>query len=131
MRHFDGACLLAVRASAHPTFVFGAFCTEPLVPHQRHFGNGECFLYSAADGGTTVRRYGATGKNDYYIMAQPDFVAVGCGEGKFGLWLDQWLAAGSTDPTPTFDNEALVGAGEFGVEAVEVWGLAHPRSPTL
>lgn len=74
----------------------------------------------------------ATGKNDYFVMARQEFVAVGCGEGKFGLWLDEWLNQGSSEVTPTFDcNVPLVEGGKFEVDRVEVWGLAHPKSPTL
>jgi hypothetical protein len=137
MRHFDGACLLVVKAmnGGDDGGRFGAFCTSPLTPHPLHFGSGECFLFThTANPSPTTVKYASTGKNDYYLLARQEFVAVGCGEGRFGLWLDGTLGRGCTSATPTYDNRPLVGGDggdgevEFVVEGVEVWGLAHPRS---
>jgi hypothetical protein len=127
MKDFAGAVLLVIREQAND-MLFGSFATEPLVPHSRHFGTGECFLFSVDRKGKVVK-YGATGKNDYYMLATPDLLASGCGDGAFGLWLDKRLLSGGSKPSPTFDNLRLSAADPFRVQSVEVWGLKAPRVP--
>lgn len=105
---------------------FGAFITEPLHAHPRHYGTGECFLLAASL--LMVTKFGATGKNDYYCLGRADeFVAAGCGDGRFGLWLDDELTRGSSAPVATFDNRQLSASEEFFVECVEVWGVSSDR----
>lgn len=132
MRPFDGAVLLVVKEVDSPG-LFGCFATEPFLPHARHFGTGECFLFrrDTTEHNHQIIKFGSTGKNDYYLHAKPDYLAVGCGDGLFGLWLDSGLCRGSSNPVPTFDNHRLSSCDHFIIDAVEVWGLAHPRSPVL
>ena len=56
------------------------------------------------------------------IFCQGDFLSVGGGEGKYGLWLDNVLETGVSAGCPTFGNEPLSEEGEkFEVVGVEVW----------
>jgi hypothetical protein len=107
--------------------VFGAFASHPFQLHIGHYGTGECFLWrldrAEKTGSDRIIKYPSTGKNNYFIMCEQDFLAVGCGAGKFGLWLDQELLQGTSEPVPTFDNECLAEAPEFKCIGVEIWGL--------
>ncbi|KAF4556143.1 TLD-like protein [Elsinoe fawcettii] len=64
-----------------------------------------------------------TGENDFTILCGADFLSVGGGNGKYGLWLDDRLARGASGECETFGNEPLSEAkgGKFGVLGVEVW----------
>lgn len=50
-------------------------------------------------------------------------MAAGCGEGKFGFWLDGELLNGLSQPVPTFDNECLAIMERFKCVNLELWGL--------
>ncbi|KAK5113496.1 hypothetical protein LTR62_003365 [Meristemomyces frigidus] len=63
-----------------------------------------------------------TGANDFCIFCQPDYLSIGGGDGKYGLWLDDRLGQGVSDPCLTFGNERLSEeGGKFDVLGVEVW----------
>lgn len=65
--------------------------------------------------------YPASGLNEYYLIAEPGFIAVGCGDGKFGLCLDGALLNGETNPVPTFVNDILAFQSEFVCVGIELW----------
>ncbi|KAJ1929567.1 oxidation resistance protein 1 [Tieghemiomyces parasiticus] len=129
-----GPCILAIRDTQDN--VFGAFLSDPLQPHPSYYGSGECFLWkavadtttaattpsssttsgsgSAASGNdgalarlTDVRVYKWKNTNEYFILTEPDFIAVGGGDGRFGLWLDGEFDQGHSATCPTFQNEPL------------------------
>ncbi|KAJ3304210.1 oxidation resistance protein 1, partial [Gonapodya sp. JEL0774] len=52
-------------------------------------------------------------RNEYYILSEGNFLSVGSGEGKYGLYLDAFLDRGHSEPCLTFENEVLAGAEEF------------------
>lgn len=63
-----------------------------------------------------------SGINDFMIYCQKDYLSVGGGDGHYGLWLDQDLQNGISEPCPTFGNEALSDEGKkFDVLGVEIW----------
>ncbi|CAF9917643.1 MAG: oxidation resistance protein 1 [Heterodermia speciosa] len=63
-----------------------------------------------------------SGVNDYLIFCEHDFLSVGGGDGKYGLWLDGILEKGVSSPSMTFGNEGLSEEGEkFEIVGVEVW----------
>lgn len=113
--------------------IFGAFLSDSPTPQIGHFGTGECFLWkyyrinepesSQLDDSNfnNIQVYTSTGKNPYFIISEPEFLAVGCGDGKFGLFLDQDLFNGQTNRVPTFDNDILSSSREFVCLGIEVW----------
>lgn len=69
--------------------------------------------------------YPYSGKNDYCILCEPRFLSLGAGDGHYGLWMNENLSAGHSDPCPTFDNEHLSDqGGKFGIIGVEVWAIS-------
>ncbi|MCJ1378064.1 oxidation resistance protein 1 [Xylographa soralifera] len=65
-----------------------------------------------------------SGVNDYMIYCQPDYLSVGGGDGKYGLWLDSVLERGISSHCLTFGNEGLSEeGGKFEILGVEVWYL--------
>ncbi|MCJ1471689.1 oxidation resistance protein 1 [Lambiella insularis] len=65
-----------------------------------------------------------SGVNDYMMYCQQDYLSVGGGDGKYGLWLDSSLERGISAHCLTFGNEGLSEEGEkFEIVGVEVWYL--------
>ncbi|KAI9282060.1 TLD-domain-containing protein [Umbelopsis sp. AD052] len=120
-----GPCILAIKDANDQ--IFGGYLNEPLKPSPAYYGTGECFLWRATDvtnkDGASVRVYPWTGKNDYMVLSEPDFVAIGGGDGKFGLWLHSDLERGHTEECPTFDNEPLTSSRKFECVELEIWGF--------
>lgn len=117
---FPGPVIIIIRATDGS--IFGAFTTEPFHPHIGHFGTGECFLWKQGQDGR-IKRFKSTGSNDYFMLCETEFIAVGCGEGRFGLWIDGQLESGQTHAVSTFDNEPLALGENFECAVLEVWGL--------
>ncbi|CAO3610544.1 unnamed protein product [Mucor hiemalis] len=103
--------------------IFGAFLNETLKAGPRYYGTGECFLWKWNAAESKIKAYQWTGKNEYMILSEPDFIAIGGGEGVFGLWINSELEKGYSQPCPTFDNERLTPHPEFQCIELEVWGF--------
>ncbi|CAO3662674.1 unnamed protein product [Umbelopsis ramanniana] len=120
-----GPCILAIKDDNDK--IFGGYLNEPLKPSSAYYGTGECFLWRATEitekDGASVRAYPWTGKNDYMVLSETDFVAIGGGDGKFGLWLHSDLERGHTETCPTFDNEPLTSSRKFDCVELEIWGF--------
>lgn len=144
-----GCGLLVIKARGYDQIMIGAFLTHPVYPHSHHFGTGECFLFSCCfdldlddnsdyggkrndekgnQGKQILTKYGATGKNDYFILANQHDLAIGCGEGRFGLWIGgRGVSKGSSSKCLTYSNpHSLLGPEareDFDIEAIELWSL--------
>ena len=80
------------------------------------------FLWTQSNGRLSV--FPATGKNEYFMIGENDFIAVGCGEGNFGIWLDSDLFKGTSGNVPTFDNIILSTNTNFECTGIEIWEIA-------
>lgn len=113
--------------------IFGAFINEPLRVAPHYYGNGECFLWKTvrrqlpvppvpSDGGArpsddlhpdlAVEVFRWTGLNDYNVLSESDYLSVGGGDGRYGLWIDAALTRGLSGRCPAFNNEVLCNAHE-------------------
>jgi hypothetical protein len=119
-RQHYGPTLVVVRDDGDA--LFGVFATEPWKPHFGHYGTGECFLWRLEKG--RVKKWSSTGRNDYFMISETTYMAAGCGEGKFGFWLDAELLEGLSQPVSTFENECLASTERFKCVNMEVWGLS-------
>jgi len=127
----DAGIVLAIRDTNNN--VFGAFVNEPLHICSHYYGSGECFLWktvqrrlpvppSATDGDASkyddlhpdlaIEVYRWTGKNDYMVLSESDYLSVGGGDGRYGLWVDEKLDKGLSAKCPAFHNEVLCNAQE-------------------
>ncbi|KAI9140387.1 TLDc domain-containing protein, partial [Paraphysoderma sedebokerense] len=105
--------------------LFGAFISDILHPRAGYYGTGECFLWKLEPTSSPITPSTWTGKNDYFILSEVGFFAVGGGDGDFGLYLDSNLEHGHSASVPTFGNEVLTctGGKEFMCCGFEVWGI--------
>jgi len=105
--------------------VFGAYLNEPFNPNVTGFtGNRECFLWKQTNEGLKV--YRASTINDYFMMADQDFIAMGVDQnGVFGLFLDNLLLNGESSPCDTYLNEVLSSKKRFECASLEIWSLQY------
>ncbi|PVV04056.1 hypothetical protein BB560_001453 [Smittium megazygosporum] len=127
--------IIAIRDSNDA--VFGAFLNEPLVRKPTFYGNGTCFLwktdFDADKKNYSVKVFNHTKDDTYFILCHPDFLAVGGGEGVFGLWISSDLTNGHSQPCSTFDNDtlsadssspdSLKSPADFDIRCLEVWSF--------
>ena len=67
-----------------------------------------------------------SGVNNYLIFCDHNYLSIGGGDGRYGLWLDNVLERGISSTCPTFGNEPLSEEGEkFEVLGVEIWWVGH------
>ncbi|KAF2239484.1 TLD-domain-containing protein [Viridothelium virens] len=63
-----------------------------------------------------------SGVNEYMMFCETGFLSIGGGDGHYGLWLNDNLEKGVSDPCPTFGNEPLSDEGsKFDILNVELW----------
>eukprot|EP01121_Diplochlamys_sp_Union-15-3_P000017 TRINITY_DN10011_c0_g1_i1.p1 TRINITY_DN10011_c0_g1~~TRINITY_DN10011_c0_g1_i1.p1 ORF type:complete len:228 (-),score=52.68 TRINITY_DN10011_c0_g1_i1:64-711(-) len=100
--------------------VFGAFVTDSWRVEKFYYGGGETFLFKLRP---SFKKFMWTGENNFFINSRSDCLAVGGGEGKFGLWINEDLTQGSSYPCQTFSNESLGSSEEFEVSFLEIWAF--------
>jgi len=60
-------------------------------------------------------------KNNYFMYSTEDEVAIGGGDGRYGLKIGREWNEGLSEPCPTFNNPPLSSTPYFEVQCVEVW----------
>ncbi|OLY77595.1 Oxidation resistance protein 1 [Smittium mucronatum] len=115
--------------------VFGAYINEPLQMSPKFYGDGSCFLWKVNNSDESdVSVYKYTKVDNYLILCDPEFIAIGGGDGTFGLWIHRDLFNGRSTKCPTFDNEPLcltqsqlaensVSDASFQILNMELWGF--------
>ncbi|CAG8446929.1 16821_t:CDS:2 [Acaulospora morrowiae] len=109
--------------------VFGAFVTEPFRPHPSYYGTGECFLWKSVEPQSNIsskpeiKIYLWTGRNEYMILSENNYLSIGGGNGKVGLLIDSDLQRGHSERCDTFDNDVLSSTSEFECMGLEIWGF--------
>ncbi|XP_022244295.1 oxidation resistance protein 1-like isoform X2 [Limulus polyphemus] len=100
--------------------VFGALTSCSLKISEHFYGTGESFLFTFSP---ELKCYHWTGDNMYFIKGNKDSLAIGAGDGQFGLWLDGDLFHGRSHKCKTYENETLSTHEDFVVKAIEAWGF--------
>ncbi|CEP07240.1 hypothetical protein [Parasitella parasitica] len=124
MKDFEGPCIMTIKDAEEQ--IFGAYLSHPFSSQSHYYGTGECFLWKLnqqQEQQPKIKVFPWTGKNDYMMLSDSDFIAIGGGDGKFGLWLDSEFDKGYSNTCPTFDNESLTLRPEFQCMEMEIWGL--------
>ncbi|KAF2074707.1 hypothetical protein CYY_003983 [Polysphondylium violaceum] len=106
--------------------VFGAYTSDPWSPESNvHYGSGETFLFKL---GKNRKKFSWTRSNDFFMLSKDNFISLGSGnKGRFGLWIDEDLLYGSSNPCETFNNEILSYDIDFKVLAIEVWASVSSK----
>ncbi|XP_071964022.1 oxidation resistance protein 1-like isoform X2 [Antedon mediterranea] len=118
MQGTEGPMLIVVKDTDNR--LFGALTNSPMKISDHFYGTGETFLFNFLPDLTV---YKWTGENNFFVKGDIDSLAIGGGDGKFGLWLDGDLYHGRSHCCKTFDNEVLSQEEDFTVGNLEVWGF--------
>ncbi|XP_043916052.1 nuclear receptor coactivator 7-like isoform X2 [Protopterus annectens] len=108
--------LLVIRDTQNQ--IFGALTSHPLKPSDSFYGTGESFLFTF---NPDFKFFPWSGDNSFFIKGDKDSIAIGGGSGYFGLWLDENLYHGRSNPCSTFNNCILSKTDDFHVQDLEAW----------
>ncbi|XP_076284047.1 TLD domain-containing protein mustard isoform X5 [Lasioglossum baleicum] len=100
--------------------VFGALTSCALHVSDHFYGTGESLLFRFTP---RFQSFNWTGDNLYFIKGNNESLAIGAGDGKFGLWLDGDLYQGRTQSCSTYGNEPLAPREDFVVKTLECWAF--------
>lgn len=100
--------------------VFGALTSCSLRVSDHFYGTGESLLYKF---NPTFKVFHWSGENLYFIKGNQESLAIGSGDGKFGLWLDGDLNQGRSQDCRTYSNEPLAPQEDFVVKTLECWAF--------
>ncbi|XP_048047049.1 nuclear receptor coactivator 7 isoform X1 [Megalobrama amblycephala] len=102
----------------HNQQIFGSFLSHPLHPSDAFYGTGETFLFLSHP---RFKCFRWTGENSFFIKGDLDSFAIGGGSGHFGLWVDERLFLGRSNPCFTFNNCSLSETNDFTILELEAW----------
>jgi hypothetical protein len=123
--------------------VFGGFAPAAWQVSRRFHGSGEAFLFTFGklvdrsngaesedeDGRSldmpTASIFQWTSSNRHFMYLSHELIAMGGGDGRYGLAVHKDILHGHSTATPTFGNPPLSSApgGEFVVKDMELWSL--------
>jgi len=118
-----GPCVMAITTENDE--VFGAFTSEPFDPtvSNRYYGSGLSFIWKLNEHGN-IDFFQAINSNQYYMLADNHFIAMGGGNGKFGFYLNENLIDGYISPCMTFNyNNNITENENFECYGLEIWGF--------
>jgi hypothetical protein len=118
-----GPCVMAITTDNDE--VFGAFTSEPFDPtiSNGYYGSGLSFFWKLNEHGN-IDFFQAISSNQYYMLADNHFIAMGGGNGKFGFYLNENLIDGYISPCMTFDyNSDITENEKFECYGLEIWGF--------
>lgn len=101
---------------------FGAFMSDAPRISEGFYGTGESMLFSLEDN-KQVKVYRWSGINTFFIKGDSRCLAIGGGDGLFGLWLDEDLYHGRSHSCKTFNNETLSSKEDFICRGLEAWAF--------
>ncbi|KAG4094486.1 TLD-domain-containing protein [Neocallimastix lanati (nom. inval.)] len=114
-----GPLLLAIRDSENN--IFGAYVSEPFHISQGFYGTRECFLWKYVKGG--LKMYPTSGSNELFIHSEADYIAIGGGDGNYGLYIDEDIQNGQSSECIAFFNEPLSTSTHFQILSIEIWSF--------
>ncbi|CAK65657.1 unnamed protein product (macronuclear) [Paramecium tetraurelia] len=102
--------------------IFGVYISSEINKYFQGFkGNGETFLFNV-DSKNEIRTFVWTEKNKDFIFCDESGIGIGCGD-KFGLFIDQSLSFGYSNPCSTFENPRFTNEEKFGIMHMELWAI--------
>ncbi|XP_041360796.1 oxidation resistance protein 1-like isoform X3 [Gigantopelta aegis] len=100
--------------------VFGAVTSCAIKMSDHFYGTGESFLFTFYP---EFKVFHWTGENNFFLKGNQESLAIGAGQGLFGLWFDGDLYHGRSHRCETFDNDVLTDTEDFVVKGLEAWAF--------
>jgi len=119
MQEIDSPVLLVIQDTEDN--LFGSFLSGPILITDAFTGTGECWLYTFAS--SQLEIYHWTKQNEFFCKGCSSSLAIGAGEGQFGIWFDEDLNFGRSQECLTFGNPALTPNQDFRVKIIECWSF--------
>jgi len=79
--------------------------------------------FSQTGSGGKVKLYLWKQTNYFFINSTNEYVSIGSGGGKFGLWFDQQMLHGRSQVCETFRNDVLSSTEDFQILDIELWSF--------
>ncbi|KAF7683903.1 TLD domain-containing protein 2 [Astathelohania contejeani] len=102
--------------------IFGVFFDNKIEISLHTFGNASTFLFKRNKKDEIIA-YHSTLINRYFCVCNPDYLAFGVGEGRYGLVFNKSMLDGETCKVNTFNNELLTDNEYFKIKYLEVWSI--------
>lgn len=118
MHKLESPILIVIEDTEHN--VFGALTSCSLHVSDHFYGTGESLLYKF---NPHFKVFHWSGENLYFIKGNPESLAIGAGDGRFGLWLDGDLNQGRSQHCSTYSNEPLAPQEDFVIKTLECWAF--------
>ncbi|XP_034232568.1 nuclear receptor coactivator 7 isoform X15 [Thrips palmi] len=118
MQRLESPILLVIQDTDNN--VFGALTSCALKVSDHFYGTGESLLFRFQP---QFQVYNWTGDNMYFIKGNNESLAIGAGDGRFGLWLDGDLYQGRSQSCSTYGNDPLSINEDFVVKTLECWAF--------
>lgn len=100
--------------------VFGVFIENDLRIKSGAFGYNTAFMFKIVDG--DFRVYNAL--DQYVCYSTSEFIAFGCSDGLYGLYINKDMLKGQSNRVKSFENEVLASGKHFFVRYVEIWAIS-------
>ncbi|CAH1766054.1 10854_t:CDS:2 [Entrophospora sp. SA101] len=97
----------------------------PLILAIKDMNDQSIYLEENGSSSPKVKFYLWTGRNEYMILSEHNYLSVGGGDGRSALWIDSDFERGHSSCCDTFDNEILSSDSEFDCIGFEVWGFKN------
>ncbi|ODN00769.1 TLD domain-containing protein 2 [Orchesella cincta] len=113
----DTPIIIVIQDSKGRTF--GALLSCTLKTSEHFYGSSDSFLFRCGPPMEVFKW--RVGENLFFIHSEENFLRIGAGGGKCGLWLDDNLFHGRTEECATFDSPPLVDEKDFEIKSLECW----------
>eukprot|EP01134_Creolimax_fragrantissima_P007728 CFRG7728T1 len=115
---YQGGCIIFIKDSHDD--VFGGFTTIIPSVSEHYVGTGQSFLFKCYP---DFKAFHWTYSNRFFMKCSEGSLHMGSGEGRYGLWIEESLTYGHSEPCDTYNNEMLSSTADFKILAIEIWGV--------
>ncbi|CAD5114508.1 DgyrCDS3632 [Dimorphilus gyrociliatus] len=119
MKGIDSPILIVIKDTSNN--VFGAQVSCALKVSDYFYGTGESFLFTFFP---QFKKFAWSGTNQFFVKGNLESLAIGSGQGSFGLWLDGDIYHGRTHHCETYNNDLLTSQEDFVVKGLEAWSFS-------
>eukprot|EP00917_Polyrhabdina_sp_WS-2016_P029590 GHVP01063111.1.p1 GENE.GHVP01063111.1~~GHVP01063111.1.p1 ORF type:complete len:285 (+),score=15.77 GHVP01063111.1:906-1760(+) len=80
------------------------------------------FLWMINNGNINIYRNGI---NEDYMISNKKFIAIGCNNSKFAIYIDEFISKGYSQSIESYKNPILSTLPDFIIKNIEIWGIEY------